>query len=471
MKTLLLGLLALVLPVANPYGYAATPDNDGLCVVKQVAISTGAYRMSSFRSHDTVVQSDQSSASIGSVAWQVCRGNNDSRSLIDSAASCVVIDGVTPCAAPAKLELVSSSLQEGVEASPSAQSTKTVTEPEKKKRSAHRGAIVAAPLPIVSPAVGSGILPFLGYIFPFNKNDKVSPPSTVGAAGLITDNGSRGFGVGGQLFMKENKYAITSVYVHGNVNYDLYGIGIAAGNAGLKLPLEQSGQLFFGEAQRRIGWQFFLGPRIWTGDSVVVLKPGSNETSIPPPDLGLHTTLRALGLRLSRDTRPNHFYPTTGMLLQYTSDFFAKSLGSKYSFQSYRFTFNKYGTLAKNQVLAYNLFVCGTGGEPPFYGNCIYGTNNELRGYEAGRYIDRYMIATQVEYRLSLPKKLGLAAFAGIGEVVPGGSEIFRINSFLPSAGGGPRFDLSKKYHVNLRADFAKGKGSWTWSMGVGEAF
>jgi outer membrane protein assembly factor BamA len=159
------------------------------------------------------------------------------------------------------------------------------------------------------------------------------------------------------------------------------------------------------------------------------------------------------------------------MLLQYTSDFFAKSLGSKYSFQSYRFTFNKYGTLAKNQVLAYNLFVCETGGEPPFYGNCIYGTNNELRGYEAGRYIDRYMIATQVEYRLSLPKKLGLAAFAGIGEVVPGGSEIFRINNFLPSAGGGPRFDLSKKYHVNLRADFAKGKGSWTWSMGVGEAF
>jgi len=47
------------------------------------------------------------------------------------------------------------------------------------------------------------------------------------------------------------------------------------------------------------------------------------------------------------------------------------------------------------------------------------------------------MIATQVENRVSLPKRFGLAAFGGIGEVVPGGKEIFRINNFLPSIGGG----------------------------------
>ena len=81
------------------------------------------------------------------------------------------------------------------------------------------------------------------------------------------------------------------------------------------------------------------------------------------------------------------------------------------------------------------------------------------------------MIATQVEYRVSLPKSFGLAAFGGIGEVVPGGKEIFRINNFLPSIGGRSRFQLIAKYHVNLRADVARGKDSWTWSMGVGEAF
>jgi len=373
-------------------------------------------------------------------------------------------------AVTAKVSVASTATQEGGDQS--AQSAKTKEEQEKKKKKTpHRDSIVAAPLPIVSPAIGSGIVPVLGYIFPFSKNDKISPPSTVGAAGLITNNGSSGFGLGAQLFMKENRYAITSLYVHGNVDYNLYGIGIPAGNGNLKIPLDQTGQLYFGEALRRIPWQFFIGPRFWTGDSIVTVRPTTNETSAPPTDLGLHTTLRALGLRVMRDTRPNHFYPTTGMFTQFTSDFFAKALGGKYTFQSYRFTFNKYGTVAKNQVLAYNLFVCGTGGDPPFYGNCIYGTNNELRGYEAGRYLDRYMIATQAEYRVSLPKKFGLAAFGGLGEVVPGGKEIFRINNFLPSIGGGPRFELSKKYHVNLRADFARGKDSWTWSMGVGEAF
>jgi Omp85 superfamily domain len=359
------------------------------------------------------------------------------------------------------------------DASQSAQPAKAKTPPEKKKRKPLLpGAIVVAPLPIVSPAIGSGLIPVLGYIFPFSKNDKISPPSTIGAAGLITNNGSSGFGLGASLFMKENRYAVTSVYVHGNVDYNLYGVGTAAGRADIKLPLDQAGQLFFVEALRRIPWQFFIGPRFSTGNSDVTLRPDSTESTVPlPPDLALHTSLRALGVGLNRDTRANHFYPVNGMLMKFTSDFFAKALGSKYTFQSYRFTFSKYGTVAKNQVLAYNLYGCGTGGTPPFYGNCIYGTNNQLRGYEAGRYLDRYMIATQAEYRVSLPKRFGVAAFAGIGEVIPGGDQIFRSNNFLPSIGGGPRYALSSKYRVNLRADFAKGRGSWTWSLGVGEAF
>jgi len=76
-----------------------------------------------------------------------------------------------------------------------------------------------------------------------------------------------------------------------------------------------------------------------------------------------------------------------------------------------------------------------------------------------------------LEYRLALPKRFGVVGFGGVGEVVPGGSQLFRVNNFLPGGGGGVRFQLSKKYHVNLRADIARGKDTWTWTMGVGEAF
>jgi Omp85 superfamily domain len=351
------------------------------------------------------------------------------------------------------------------------QETPNKKEEKDKKKPPPRGAFVVAPLPISSPAIGSGVTPILGYIFPFSTKDKVSPPSVVGVAGLITNNGSRGFAVGGQLFLKENTYEIKSGFARGNVDYNIYGNGIAAN---LKLPLKHTGEAFFGEFLRRVWWKFFVGPRFITGHSFVTLRPSSVNGVPIPPDLGIHTTLTAIGAQLKRDTRANHFYPISGTFFSFTSDFFSQALGSKYSFQAYRTAFDKYWSLSKNQVLAYDANFCATGGKPPFYGNCIYGTNNELRGYTAGRYFTRYMLATQLEYRLVLPKRFGLVAFGGVGGVMPGGSQLFqRLQSshFLPGGGGGLRFQLSKKYHVNLRADIAQGRDGHTFGMGVGEAF
>lgn len=345
------------------------------------------------------------------------------------------------------------------------------TQPKKNKKLGGRGAIVVAPLPISSPAVGSGIVPVLGYIFPLSTQDKISPPSTIGVAGLITNNGSRGFAIGGQLFFKQNTYEVTAGFAHGNVNYDIYGNGIAAN---LKLPLQQTGEAFFGEVLRRIGWKFFVGPRFLTGHSFITVVPNSLPNFPIPPEVGLHSTLTSIGAQLNRDTRLNHFYPTNGTFFTFASDFYSQGIGSKYSFQSYKTQFDRYWSLSEGQVIAYDANFCGTSGAPPFYGNCIYGTNNELRGYTAGRYFTRYSIATQVEYRLVLPKRLGLVVFGGLGETIPGGSQLLqRIQNshFLPSGGGGLRFQLSKQYHVNLRADIAQGRDGHTFGLGVGEAF
>jgi outer membrane protein assembly factor BamA len=342
------------------------------------------------------------------------------------------------------------------------------TQPEEKKKSGGAGSFLVAPLPISSPAIGSGIVPVVAYIFPLSPKDKISPPSVVGAAGLVTSNGSRGFAVAAQLYLKANRYRITSAFTRGNVNYNIYGTGAVDG---LKLPLNQTGQAFFAEFLSRVGWKFFAGPRFLTGHSLITVRPNDVGNFPIPPDVGIETTLTAIGARLTRDTAPNRFYPTTGTYFTFTSDFFSEALGSKYSFQSYKTSFSKYGSLSKNQVLAYNAYFCATGGAPPFYGNCVYGTDNELRGYVAGQYFTRYMLATQLEYRLVLPKRFGLVAFGGIGEVIPGESQLYGKQKFLPSGGAGVRFQLSKKYHVNLRVDIAQGRDGHTFGMGIGEAF
>jgi outer membrane protein assembly factor BamA len=289
------------------------------------------------------------------------------------------------------------------------------------------------------------------------------------AAGLYTNNETRGFAVVGQFYLKQNTYKLTTGFARGNVNYDLYG---SRDFTGLKLPLQQTGQLFRVEFVRRVGWKFFLGPQFSTGSSTITIRPSKGDTPPPPPDLGLHTTLTAVGATLTRDTSLNRFYPTNGTYLRFSSDFFSQTLGSKYSFQSYVTTFSKYWGLSENQVLAYNGYFCATGGKPPFYGNCIYGTSNQLRGYVAGKYFNRYMVTTQLEYRLALPWRLGVVAFGGVGEAIPGEDKLlFRNNHFLPSGGGGLRFQLSKQYHVNLRADIARGKDGHTFGLGLGEAF
>src|SRR5438270_10447431 len=200
---------------------------------------------------------------------------------------------------------------------------------EQKEPHRSRGSFVIAPLPISSPALGTGIIPVVGYIFPFRRGDTVSPPSVVGVAGLATNNDSRGFAAYADLYMKEKTYRVTSAYVRGTLNYDLYGVGLIAANAGQKLPLSQSGQVLRAEALRRVGWDLFLGLRFWTGGSEVIKRPTSDTSTVTdPPDLRLHTTLRALGLRLNRETTANRFYPTSGTLVDFTSDFFSQSLGS-----------------------------------------------------------------------------------------------------------------------------------------------
>ena len=126
---------------------------------------------------------------------------------------------------------------------------------EEKKKREKRGSFVIAPIPISNPALGSGIVPVVAFIFPITKSDKISPPSVVGTGGLITDNGSRAFALAAQLYFKQNTYKSTAIYARGNLNYDLYGTGV---DEGLKLPLIQTGSVFHAEFLRRIVWKFFL---------------------------------------------------------------------------------------------------------------------------------------------------------------------------------------------------------------------
>jgi outer membrane protein assembly factor BamA len=310
-----------------------------------------------------------------------------------------------------------------------------------------------------------------GYVFKAKVNDEVSPPSAVGMAVAATNNGSRGIGLGGRLYLNQNRYQTTLAVAKGRVDYDFYGIGRLPNRPSVAVPLRTEGFIFYSEFLRNIGKSFFLGGRYQhrrLSSSVEngLRPPGGFEI----PDIDLESRSAALGVHLQRDSRDSTFYPTKGMLFDAIGDFFDQSWGSRREYQTYDLSYSGYRQIAPGQVVAYQALGCSARGSVPFYDLCFYGAMNQLRGYTAGEFQDRLMLTTQAEYRLELPKRLGLVAFAGVGGVAGKWSE-FRMDELLPGGGIGLRFKLDKKNHINYRIDFAVGRDGHTLTIGIGEAF
>ena len=339
-------------------------------------------------------------------------------------------------------------------------------------RKQKHGEFVFAPIPMHSPAIGAGLELGVGYIFKLNQDDKVSPPSAIGAGALFTSNGTRGGALGVKLYLKEDLYRVTLAGGRARVNYDFFGTGIIAGNEGRFIPLTSRGTAIFGEMLRRVKGKIYVGGRVQYRQLSIAIRPQDGDSEGRPgiDEVELDARTVALGLKTTRDTRNDTFYPTRGSLFEFTSDFFDQAWGSRFEYQVYKTDFNRYVTLAPRHVFAYRAMGCAANGRVPFYDLCLYGAMNDLRGYTAGRYQDRRMFATQAEYRVELPKRFGLVAFGGFGGVARHLNE-FRMDQLLPAAGAGGRFRLTKESHVNFRVDFAVGRNGHTVTIGVGEAF
>jgi len=333
-----------------------------------------------------------------------------------------------------------------------------------------RGQLVVAPIPVSSPAVGSGLVLVGLYVFKFKESDKTSPPSVVGLVGAFTNNGSRGGVLGGRLYFSENKYQTTFAVAKGRANFDFFGIGRRPNAQGISVPLTVKGTIFFGEFMRNVGRDIFIGPRFQYRNLDIGLDGPQTPGGFELPDIDRNTVSAALGIHVQRDKRDSTFYPRKGSLLDVTGDFFAKGLGSRRQYQTYKVSYQLYHSLAPKDVLAYRGMICSANQNVPFYDLCLYGTQSNLRGYTAGEFQNRRMFATQAEYRRELKGRFGVVAFGGLGGIARRWNE-FRTDELLPAAGAGLRFTLDKKNHINYRIDFAVGREGHTLSIGIGEAF
>jgi len=347
---------------------------------------------------------------------------------------------------------------------------KTAADDDDTTKKPKRGSWIFAPIPIVSPTFGSGLVMAVGYVLKLDPKDEASPPSTIGGAAAFTGNGSRGIVLGARLYFSENKYQTAFAFGKGKANYDYFGIGRVPGREGISTEINQSGAFVFGEFMRNFGKKIFVGPRYQYRKLTAHLGGETTPGGFEIPVIDLVSTTAAIGFHVQRDLRDSTFYPRKGSLMDFKADFFAKPLGSNRNYQTYLLSYSGFRSLGPKQVLAYNATACSVSDAAPFFDLCFFGARSILRGYTAGEFQDRRMLAAQAEYRHELRYRLGFVAFAGIGGIAPRWDK-FRFDKLMPGAGVGIRFKLDKTNHINYRADFGFGRSGYTVSLGVTEAF
>ena len=169
------------------------------------------------------------------------------------------------------------------------------------------------------------------------------------------------------------------------------------------------------------------------------------------------------------DTRDNLFAPGSGSLAQITAAYSDDVFGADYRFGRYTLDARRYIAVGRG-VLAGQAYVEATSGGAPLDQLSLVGSNTIMRGYTRGRYRDRELAAAQLEYRLPVIGRVGVAAFAGAGTVAPNLSDI-ASSKLLPSLGGGLRYLLLPKQRTTIRVDYGVGKGSSGLYIAFNEAF
>ncbi len=337
---------------------------------------------------------------------------------------------------------------------------------------------VGAPIPVINPTVGNGLGGVAGLAIRLNADDLESPPSFLAAGGGATSNGTWAWGAGGQMHLWGDRLRVLTVVGAGRVNYDFYGIGSNAGDRDRFLPVEIDALMFTIEPKVRLGRHWYVGPRYFLLDSdagINLDRLTDRYPDLPPdlpdlPDPDASVRSAALGLRVQRDSRDSTFYPRTGSVFDTKLDFFDSAFGSQRDYQDLEVSYQGYHGVGPKDVIAYRATVCASTGDAPFYAVCMFGQAQDIRGYAVGEYQDRRMLVGQVEYRRDLFWRFGGVAYVGSGAVAPS-LEKFADSRFRLGGGVGLRFTLATENRINLLVDYAWGRGSSAFYVGLGEAF
>ncbi len=216
----------------------------------------------------------------------------------------------------------------------------------------------------------------------------------------------------------------------------------------------------------------FLGGGIrFNKISKVEAQPNGLLESIDQPG-ALGSTSSGLEFAMIYDSRDNLLNASEGSFISLTHGFYGSWIGSSHNFQLTKFDFRYFiQPLGKpSSILGFQLFSQFSQGDTPLQEMGQLGGHEIMRGYFEGRYTDRHLIATQVEWRQKLSHRWGAVAFVGIADVAPS-LDGFDFETLRTSLGIGLRFLVDEEENLNLRLDFGVGNEKINYYFKIAESF
>ena len=325
------------------------------------------------------------------------------------------------------------------------------------------------PGPFYTPELGIGIGVAMAGLYRPDSQDQTSQNSTITLSGYVSSTGAIGLRFTNHSFLAGDRWRffLPGMLSHTPTYY--WGRGFRAGSDRRNQQQYLSEEIrFTPRLLRRIAPCTYLGVG-WSLDNMQASGFADRQKTGPEqePD-GAAVFSSGPLLSLSYDSRDYLSDPRRGVnaSLQYIR--YSKPTGSNTRFDSGTVHFSAYHSLDDQRVVAWEVNTVLTQGQVSWNMLPSLGSSDHFRGYYPGRFRDRDILTTQLEYRQSLSWRHGVVGWIGGGTLA---SAISRLGSerWLPTLGAGYRFAF--KPGMNIRLDYGVGKGSRAFYFQVGEAF
>jgi outer membrane protein assembly factor BamA len=188
-------------------------------------------------------------------------------------------------------------------------------------------------------------------------------------------------------------------------------------------------------ARARVADHFYVGPLYKYLDATAHFDvlPGI----LRPVDVDFR--LSGAGMIAEYDSRDTSFSPHHGIYGELELVRFGEILGSDFDFFHLDGSAAQYLELTPDLVLAGQGRVATASGDAPFFALPYL----KLRGFPGGKYLDDVTWQAQAELRWRVYWRIGVVAFAGVGQVAPNLGE-FAHSDVLYSGGAGIPFIASE---------------------------